>query len=67
MYFDSKRDGLIVVISLSCDPHEKSLPLGLQLSPEGVDGVQDLEVRLLLLGVLLVAELGKTVLDVMDL
>lgn len=58
MYFDSKRDGLIVVISLSCDPHEKSLPLGLQLSPQRVYRVQDLEVRLLLLGVILVAELG---------
>lgn len=41
--------------------------LTLQLPPQGVDGVEDLEVGLLLLRVVLVAELGETVLDVVDL
>ena len=48
---------------------KKSMPprLPLQLPPQGVDGVEDLEVGLLLLRVVLVAELGETVLDVVDL
>ena len=41
--------------------------LPLQLPPQGVEVVEDLEVGLLLLRVVLVAELGETVLDVVDL